>query len=237
MPDFPKETVSSGSRILASIQQGHICIRWMVLTFKYNMRRTEYIICIQLICLNKTEQHMNLIQKINTMGAGRKFCLQPEERSIKKELSVTDVKNKHMDTKWERGRMNWKIGIDIYMLLILCINSCQVLWDTINYSPLESSVYGILQARILEGVAISFSRQASWPRDPTQVFCTAGRFFTVWAARETPIKQITQQNLLYSTGNLVLCGDLKGKAIQKGWDIFIYMADSLCDTAETNTAV
>ena len=76
------------------------------LTFKYNMRRTEYIICIQLICLNKTEQHMNLIQKINTMGAGRKFCLQQEERSIKKELSVTDVKNKHMDTKWERGRMN-----------------------------------------------------------------------------------------------------------------------------------
>ena len=106
MPDFPKETVSSGSRISASIQQGHICIRWMVLTFKYNMRRTEYIVCIQLICLNETELHMNLIQKINTMEAGRKFCLQPEERSIKKELSVTDVKNKHMDTKWERGRMN-----------------------------------------------------------------------------------------------------------------------------------
>ena len=49
---------------------------------------------------------MNLIQKINTTGARRELCLQPEERSIKKELSVTDVKNKHMDTKWERGRLN-----------------------------------------------------------------------------------------------------------------------------------
>ena len=33
-------------------------------------------------------------------------------------------------------------------------------------------------------VAIPFSRRSSWPRDQTQVSCTAGRFFTVWAARE-----------------------------------------------------
>ena len=167
---------------------GHICIRWIVLTFKYNIRRTEYIVCIHLLCLNKTEQHVNLIQKINTTGAKRELCLQAEERSIKKELSVTDVKNKHMDTKWEQGRMNWKVGIDIYMLLILYINSYQTLWDTVDYSPLDSSVYGILQARILEGVAISFCRGSSWPRDPTQVVCIAGRFFTVWATREAPIK-------------------------------------------------
>ena len=41
-----------------------------------------------------------------------------------------------------------------------------------------SSIYGILQARILEWVAIPFSRGSSWPRDRTQVSCTAGRFFT-----------------------------------------------------------
>ena len=48
-------------------------------------------------------------------------------------------------------------------------------------SPPGSSVQGILQARILEWVAIPFSRGSSWPRDWTQVSCTAGRFFTIWA--------------------------------------------------------
>ena len=48
-------------------------------------------------------------------------------------------------------------------------------------SPLGSSVCGILRARILEWVAISFSRGSSWPWDRTQVSCTAGRFFTKWA--------------------------------------------------------
>ena len=42
----------------------------------------------------------------------------------------------------------------------------------------------ILQARILEWVAISFSRGSSQPRDQTLVSCIAGRFFTIWAIRE-----------------------------------------------------
>ena len=46
------------------------------------------------------------------------------------------------------------------------------------------SIYGILQASILEWVAISFSRGSSQPRNQTWVFCTAGRFFTDWAIRE-----------------------------------------------------
>ena len=51
-----------------------------------------------------------------------------------------------------------------------------------------SSLHEILQARILEWVAISFSRGSSWPRDPTQVSCIAGRFFIVWAGREVYCK-------------------------------------------------
>ena len=43
------------------------------------------------------------------------------------------------------------------------------------------TVHGILQARILEWVAIPFSRRFSQPRDWTQVSHIAGRFFTVWA--------------------------------------------------------
>ena len=43
--------------------------------------------------------------------------------------------------------------------------------------PRGSSVRGVLQARILEWVAILFSRGSPWPRDWTQVSCIAGRFF------------------------------------------------------------
>ena len=54
--------------------------------------------------------------------------------------------------------------------------------DPMDCSPPGSSVHGILQARTLEWVAIPFSRR--WPRDRTQVSCTAGRIFTIWATRK-----------------------------------------------------
>ena len=44
--------------------------------------------------------------------------------------------------------------------------------------PMDYTVCGILQTRILEWVAFPFSRGSSQPRDQTQVSCTAGRFFT-----------------------------------------------------------
>ena len=47
-----------------------------------------------------------------------------------------------------------------------------------------SSVYGILQARTREWVAINFSRDSSWPRDWTWVSCNEGRFFTIWVNPE-----------------------------------------------------
>ena len=51
-------------------------------------------------------------------------------------------------------------------------------------SPPGSSVHEILQARILEWVAIPFSRGSSQPRDQTWVSCIVGRFITIWATRE-----------------------------------------------------
>ena len=51
-------------------------------------------------------------------------------------------------------------------------HSCLTLCD-----PMDR-VHGILQARILEWVAIPFSKGSSQPRDQTQVSCIAGRFFT-----------------------------------------------------------
>ena len=50
-------------------------------------------------------------------------------------------------------------------------------------SSTGSSVHGVLQARILEWVAIPFSRGSSWPRDWTWVSYIARRFFTVWATK------------------------------------------------------
>ena len=51
-------------------------------------------------------------------------------------------------------------------------------------TPWTNTVHGILQARILEWVAIPFSRGSSQPRDRTQVSRIAGSFFTSWATRE-----------------------------------------------------
>ena len=62
---------------------------------------------------------------------------------------------------------------------MLVARSCLTLCD-----PVDSSVYGILQARILEWIAIPYSRASSWPRGRTRVSCIAGRFFTAWVTRE-----------------------------------------------------
>ena len=64
--------------------------------------------------------------------------------------------------------------------------------DPIDCSLLGSSVHEILQSRILEWVAISFSRGSSRPRNRTQVFCTGGILFTHWATEEA--KYINQHN-------------------------------------------
>ena len=66
--------------------------------------------------------------------------------------------------------------------------SCSVVSDSLD--PMDCSrqaslSMGILQARILEWVAVLFSRGSSQTRDQTQVSCIVGGFFTVWATRET----------------------------------------------------
>ena len=58
------------------------------------------------------------------------------------------------------------------MLCVLHAQLCPTLCDPMDCSPPGSSVHGILQARILEWVAIPFSRGSSQPRDQTQVSCT-----------------------------------------------------------------
>ena len=57
--------------------------------------------------------------------------------------------------------------------------SCVHLCNPMDYSPPGYSVHEILQARILEWVAISFSKESSKPRDQTWVSCIAGRLITI----------------------------------------------------------
>ena len=72
------------------------------------------------------------------------------------------------------------------VLSFLVSKSCLILatpWTVACQGPPSM---GILQARILEWVASSFSRGSSWPRNWTRVSSTEGRFFTNWVTREAP---------------------------------------------------
>jgi len=70
-----------------------------------------------------------------------------------------------------------------------------------DFSPPGSSVHGILQARILQWVAISFSSGSSRPRDKTWVSYITGRFFTNWATREVQRTKAFSILLLSHTHN------------------------------------
>ena len=74
--------------------------------------------------------------------------------------------------------------INFLFLCVLVTQSCPTLCDPMGCSPPGSSVHGILQAWILEWVAVPLSRGSSPPRDRTRVSCIAGRFFTMWATNE-----------------------------------------------------
>ena len=78
----------------------------------------------------------------------------------------------------------WKHPAVSTAVLCLVAQSCPALCNPADCSPLGSTVHGILQARILEWVAMPSSRGSSQPRDPTQASHVAGRFFTSWATRD-----------------------------------------------------
>ena len=74
-------------------------------------------------------------------------------------------------------------GLACCFCCCLVTRSCLTLSDPMNCSPPVSSVHGTFQAKILEQVAIIFSRGSSWPRDQTHiswVSCTAKRILHHW---------------------------------------------------------
>ena len=81
--------------------------------------------------------------------------------------------------------------------MILINDSVKVTqWCLALCDPMDYTVYGILQARILELVALPFCRGSSQPRDRTQVSHIAGEFFTSWATRKAKNTGVGSLSLL-----------------------------------------
>ena len=110
----------------------------------------------------------NLSNRLKTTGKKSKWAWRLSNRNYP--LLRKDKDLAEMETQW-------------YMK-VLVAQSCLTLYDPMDCSLPGSSVHGVLQARILEWVAIPFSRGSSWPRDRTWVSCTASRVFTNWATKE-----------------------------------------------------
>ena len=96
----------------------------------------------------------------------------------RKDLLLAASKKNTRDLSQSNISLNYKTG-DIFKLRmgVLVAQSCPTLCGPMDCNPPGSSVHGILQSRILEWVAIPFSRGSSQPRNGTRVFCIAGRFF------------------------------------------------------------
>ena len=89
-----------------------------------------------------------------------------EKTEVKNFLETKEKCKPHTDSKF-------------LLLLLLSRVSLVRLCNPMAYRPPGSSVHEILQARILEWIAISFSRGSSLPRDQTWVSCIVGRCFTI----------------------------------------------------------
>ena len=113
-------------------------------------------------------------------------------------LHTTELKKK----SWQKAVTTVTI-ITVYTVrvcvCVLVAQLCPTLCNPMDCSPLGSSVHGILQARILKWVAISFCRRSSQSRDGTQVSCITDRFF--FLPSEPPGKPLIQglQQARYSS--------------------------------------
>ena len=87
---------------------------------------------------------------------------------------------------------SWRSSIAHHFAIVCLV---QLFASPVDCSPPGSSLHGILQVRILEWVAIPFSRGSSQPRDQTWVSCIVGRHFTIWATREASLIAQLVKNL------------------------------------------
>ena len=117
-------------------------------------------------------------------------------------------------------------------LKIACIHakllqSCLTLCDAMDCSPPRSSVHGILQARILEWVAIPFSGGSSQPRDGTCISFTGRGILCYWATREAAdivnIILLIQHKTYYTAFHLWSCQSVSSSEL---WEQGPWLTDS-----------
>ena len=116
--------------------------------------------------------------------------------------------------------------------------SCPTLCNSMDCNLPGFSVHGILQARILEWVAILFFRVSSWPGDRTWVSCFAGIFFTIWATRRPEILIGIILNLYIHSGNVIILAILsvlihKYRMLFHLFRYFLIFPAILCDFQQT----
>ena len=144
--------------------------------------------------------------------------------------------------------MNWEIGIDIYIPLILCIKQ-------VGFPGGASGKESASNAGDLGSIPGSGRSPGEGHGNPLPHSCLENPMDSgAWCAspqghKELDMIEVTQYACTYKTGNQqepavqqrefysMLYGDLNGKEIQKRGDICKQIADSLCHTAETNTTL
>ena len=110
-------------------------------------------------------------------------------------------------------------------LKVKVTQSCLTLCDAMDHT-----VYGILQARILEWIAFPFSRESSQPRDRTQVSCIESGFFTTVLPAESPGKVIIKKPVNLKFLNYFLFWKIKNIA-------FIFNDSSFIAVLNLNTNI
>ena len=95
--------------------------------------------------------------------------------------------------------------VGVWEVKLWVVQSCLTLCHPTEYSLTGSSLHGTLQERIMEWVAIAFSRGSSWPRVWTWVSCISGRFFTFRATMEALwVNSVPQISMSPRTQNVTL---------------------------------
>ena len=114
----------------------------------------------------------------------------PREEQTREQLLVFSTVHRHL----RHAHVNYKI--QYLCVCVLVAQSCPALCNPMDCSPPASSVHGILHARILEWVAIPFSRGSSQPKDQTRLHLLH------WQADSLPLSHlevsITIRNSHYS---------------------------------------
>ena len=153
---------------------------------------------------------------------GRYFLITHCKHNPEKWLRKTSFKDcilaysarKYRDTKGPRRIVFSQTLLHLYMgrlhvnksacMCAKSLQSCPTLCDPMECSPPGSSVHEILQARIMDWIAMPSSRGSSPPRDQTQVSMSpalAARFFTTSMTWETPQKLAIHLRLIHKSSN------------------------------------